>query len=392
MPGAHEFDVLVVVSPGGAGDERKDQDRAAWHPADRCAVVCDGTSSSLYAQTAAEQTARFAPVLFAGDLPERLAAWADYLKRCRLDACRRPPPIDAAVPAVVQAMLQDVVRAKAAQSFQTTCVAARFLPNGDVVDVDFLRVGDSAFLAFAADGTPRWPAGLKNQASPEQVLEGAAPEVNVVFGDRVLVRWSAAAWSHPRVSALIPAARRASWRVGEFVMACSGAKPRWRAHDTVHLAAGDLLVVPRYLTGALAHGSAGLWSCVTFSRVLRVVPAASVRVAESPFGARGVVTAVLPDDVATGRWQHSRAQFPRDTTFVLASDGLTRAFADTGAFWNWFCTHRERLARPAERAAVMEELHAHLRAHGGDDDIALVSIGPRPVAATGSRHQELEHD
>lgn len=374
-----EYSALVIISPGSDGEDVKDQDRAAWYPESRCAVVCDGVTTSLHARTAAEQTARFAPALFEGNVRERLAAWVNYLQVCRDEACARPLRVSATLSGPLQAMLQETACRKAACAYQTTCVAAAFAIGDDHVQANILQIGDSQFLAFGADGRLLWPASADGpSACVADETDPVAPTI-VRPGDDVLIRWLMPAEPPPESAhvATIPAACRDRWLVGEFVQS-------WRRDghvappsDSVRIVPGDLLFIPRHLAGSTPDSEVRLWSLVPYSPTIRVEHRQPMPTVASPFAKRGVVTAVLPDDFATGRWGHFQERFPLDSVFVLASDGFTSAFGDAAALWTWLSANHDRLRVPAERASAMDALHARLRAREGDDDITLVCVYPR---------------
>jgi serine/threonine protein phosphatase PrpC len=386
---AGDFKTVVVVSPGGAGDERKDQDRAAWYPQRHLGVVCDGTTTSLHARTAAEQTVRFAPGFFGGDVRERVGLWAEYLLACRADACRQPPRISASLPAGVQDLLRDVARGLAARSFQTTCVAARFQFEPSGVDVEVLQVGDSPFLVFSPHGMPLWPAPV-HAASPEDppTLEARrSVAMTVQPGDDVLIRLVAPATRCPdqNLAAAVPPVSRSRWLIGEFVTAWPRLRhERPRTGNAIRIVPGNLLMVPAYLIGTAGEPELRLWNRFPFSPRVHVALPAPRATAGDPFSGGGAVTAVLPDDAYTCRWLHYRARFPHGSVFILASDGLTRGFADAAALWEWLAAHQTSLIDPAAQTAALDELHERLRARQGDDDIAFVLVRPESAPSTGA--------
>jgi hypothetical protein len=396
----NSHDAVVVVSPGGAGEDRKDQDRAAWYSREGCAVVCDGTTTSLYAQAAAEQTTQFVPGLFGGDVRERLAAWAHYLLVRRAGVRENPPRIPGNLPPAMQEMLLKVVRKHVERAWQTTCVAVSIQPRDQHVGVEAIQFGDSAFFAFAGDGALLWPCG--GCAVPANSATGSGEpgltKVPLCPGDHVLVRVVGPAPVCARragTSAQTPADSR-SWFLCEFVR-------RWRAHrngqasaprSILELAPGELLRVPRYIIGHVNAADVGLYRAFPLTPIVRGVAPERASTPTLAFAGHGAVTAVLPDDFFTGRWGHFRAQFPLTTTFVLASDGFTRCFADAGEVWRWLQENGQALLDPAEQGRVLGELHARLTAAGGDDDISLVWVRPQwvsvPAVAVPSIETEWE--
>lgn len=364
-----DFDVITVISPARFADSPKDQDRAAWYPDTQTACVADGTTSSLFAAQAAELVVRLARRFFAGDAGAWLAAAADCLFACRDGAVRNPPRPSGQYPAAMEALIADVLRRQAAQSYQTTCVAARIKPSPAGLDLQMLRVGDSSILVFDAAGTVRWP----QSAAPN------ADDAVVSFGDPVVVQVVETASSRGRDDKGMRR-REALCRV-DHVWSRNGHVAAVRSAARV----GDLVAVPAHLVGAGCP--AGQFRHVAFSRLFRILNDVPRAVWPDPFAAAGSVTHVLPDSIAAGHWSLVAAQFPADCQIVLASDGFTRCFADANAVWRWVNQYRALLADPDGRDPLLDELHAGLRARVGDDDISFVWVAP-----AGGAELEDSHD
>lgn len=141
------LDARVIQSPGGQYGDLKDQDRARWHDADRVACVCDGLTTSPYADRAASYVVDRAPTLFAGT--GALGRMAKHLRAMRRRASQRPVSIESTVPAN---LLEDIVRSQMQHAYQTTLVAFRVGQDGEA---SWIRVGDSDLLVVDSNGDHR---------------------------------------------------------------------------------------------------------------------------------------------------------------------------------------------------------------------------------------------
>jgi len=119
---------------------------------------------------------------------------------------------------------------------------------------------------------------------------------------------------------------------------------------------------------AVRCGDSALYAFTEQGKLILVTPAC-----------KSVATAVLPDHVATGRWENLIETFPTSTHFVLASDGFYEAFASPHEIWTWLTANAVSLRDAIHQAAILEALHTSLASSKGDDDISFIWLAPRNV-------------
>jgi len=388
---AGRYDAVVIVSPMCFGDESKDQDRALWFAPGQTAVVCDGVTSSPFAAEAAEIAARFSLVLFQGDVRERLRSICDFLVIRRLEAQRSGAVPPSSIPEAMRTLLDEVVKVKMAQSFQTTLVAANFTRTEAEVLVGVVQCGDSVFLAFASNGNLLASSPSVRSASDQpgksadEALRDAPLRHRIRFrpGDQLLAKVLSEAADHPdwmEQAGLDPA-------YGKNWLACSpldrhaGERqpPAARNDDEQVLELGDddVLLVPKYLVEIQADPKCPGYVMFPYSRVLKLIGAEPSAPAVPLFEGKGSATAVLPDHVYTGEWTHFCERFPLHAHFVLASDGFYGAFPDPESLWAWLRSNEAGLHNAREQQRSLKDLHSQLHAGSGDDDISFIWVYPR---------------
>jgi len=386
------YTAAVVVSPMCQGGETKDQDKARWFPPGLVACVCDGVTSSPFAAEAAEMATDYAPVLFQGQVRERLRVLADLLASRRAEAGRRKMSVPEGVPQAMKAMLEEVACARLGESFQTTLVAVGLTPVGDMVSVEVVRCGDSAFLAFAADGSllaasPAVSGDRDHRNGNTGSLLNDRGTITFGPGDELLAKviGSAADRADLVQAAGIDVTHAGSWLI------CAPLDLRAPTEDAkteavaevrpLHLGPDDLLLVPKYLVGTAGGSYFHDYVLFPFSRTIRMAGSVPRCLATPLFGSPGSTTAVLPDHFYTGRWTHFRERFPADASFVLATDGFYGAFSEPRDLWAWLDSNRDRLSDAAFRETLLQDLHSKLQASRGDDDISFVWVCPWGCAA-----------
>lgn len=389
----HRFDALVVVSPAGTGDERKDQDRAIWFGDAGIAALCDGLTSSPYATQAAEAATQHCQRLFYGSLADGLRVLADELVDRRTKAPAPSLPADASD--IMRDRLREQAQQRMQRAFQTTLVASRMAISDSDVEVDGVRVGDSSFFAFASDGEVLGmsPEPLRRDDAP---LLGLSGRVKVRPGDQLLVDVLGCASELPLLVPLAESdpAKLDRWLVcfvaecgvsnGDDGRSCCEGGAVW------HLAPGDVLLVPKYLVGKHKSKRSAVGLPLRLNRRMRTVAPQSASGCRSSFAPAGSVTAALPEAVAAGEWTTFRCRVPHDSHIVLASDGFTSCFSDPASLWGWLSDNNDRLRDPATRAEALQGLHERLELTHGDDDVSFVWIFPlesvsQTSAASGSR-------
>ena len=372
------LDALTVVSPLLLGEDEKDQDRARWSPDCRVASVCDGVTSSPHSQVAAEMVTDLCPMLFGGAVQERLAGICDLLTLRRIVAQRSLPAIAADVPEAMREMLADIARQRMRSALQTTLVAASFTPTNDLTMADVVRCGDSAFLAFSGDGEL-----LTSSPSWEPVGEAHSRRQSGAFrfgpGAELLVKVLGRA-SEPALRAdLGPLGmeRPNRWFVCSLLDVASqdGACTPHRIEQRSHwLKQGALLLVPEYLIGNAANSEDPRYQRVLYSSTIRPITKHAQPRAKDSFDRRSSVTEVLPDSFFAGRWVHFQECFPGDAEFVLASDGFYGAFDNPLELRAWLLANEAGLINAERRQLLMQDLHTHLYAKSGDDDMSFVWV------------------
>jgi hypothetical protein len=375
----------VIVSPNLFGEERKDQDRARVSEPGLVGCVCDGVTSSPRSGEGAELTTSFAPILFEGDVRERLRTLCDLLlaHRKEFQATHLAVPDD--MPEGMQTMLREVLREKQATSYQTTIVAVRLRPGRSDVGVDILRCGDSALFAFSGDGELLY-SSLAHAPENEDKRHYTFLSDGWRFGpgDQILVRVEGPLDEHETVATHSGIHERhlRNWLVCTPVEACSDVEKDGSPRaDAVVIARGDRLLVPRYLYGQPLMSRGRQYRCLDYSSTIRIVPKVPRGVRADGIEHRGSVTTVLPDHFYSGHYDYVEDRFPCGTHFVLCSDGFYSTFATASELWTWLQENREALADPSEREKRLCDLHKRLHAKGTDDDMSCVWMYPSPVAA-----------
>lgn len=128
----------------------RNQDRAAWHGAERVACVADGLTTSPRSAEAADVVCREAPKLFAGaDPAEGLRALAARLLALRAEILVRPLGADELAAASGDAKAAGAARMTA---YQTTAAAFKVEDRGRERRVGFITCGGSAVLVLEAGG------------------------------------------------------------------------------------------------------------------------------------------------------------------------------------------------------------------------------------------------
>ncbi len=137
------FTAVTVVSPACMGEETKNQDRAHWFGPGLSASLCDGVTSSPEADDGAQLVTELSPVLFKVPPEEALRFIAHLLVTYRVTAQHQPLSTRGSKPPEMQRMLQEVIRQRRAESYQTTLVALNLVPTDEYVTARMVWCGDS---------------------------------------------------------------------------------------------------------------------------------------------------------------------------------------------------------------------------------------------------------
>jgi serine/threonine protein phosphatase PrpC len=393
-----------VVSPMTDGEEKKDQDRAAWWPAALTASMCDGVTSSPFSAEAAELVSQFSPVIFSdNNININLKLICDLLMTLRNEKLQTKITTPSHISEQMQQMLQQVAQENIKSSFQTTLVGAKFVLEDIAVVTSVIRCGDSMFLAFSPDGEVLAASPL-NDKTPKPVQEQTRenistfkPFYDIGFGpgDELIARVLGPGSDYLQVAAGagIKETFMDNWFLCAVVDKCNSQvnKDSLPEYCAVQLMYRELLLVPRYLVGAIVK--AGSYVRFHYSPAIRMVKSAGTLPRPITFQQSGSTTAVLPDHFYTGQWTYFRDRFPLDAHFVLASDGFFNCFKDSACLWSWLINHRQCLQDDQERINIMEELHKHLHREHSDDDISFVWVYPQETFGKSSEFQnDLEKD
>lgn len=389
---------MVVMSPMRDGDDTKNQDRASWHLPANVAALCDGATSSPHAARAAEIVTELAPMIFMGVISERLKAVADLLLLQRFHAQREGVAIPVTMTRGVGLLVRDAIKTRLTSSFQTTLVTVALTPTDDTWAAEVVCCGDSAFFAFEPTSGLMLSciSGGFGPACESMAMDGPMcdildePGMRFGPGDGIMARVLGSAASACFESRLPSAVKEKAgdWLVCAPVELAKKAATRSLRNSAgivpLCFGVGDLLLVPRYLAGTPLCFNDAEYRLIPFSRRLRILTQAGSTTQETGIlPKRGNVTYVLPDHIRTGQWTYNHEVFPRDTHFVLASDGFYGCFRDPHQMWAWLQDNREALKYPESRERMCESLHAGLRSAGGDDDVSFVWIhGPEGVACS----------
>jgi serine/threonine protein phosphatase PrpC len=392
--GTNELAAVPVVSAMEDAGQEKNQDRAIWHRARQTACVCDGVTSSPFSGEAAEHVTTLSPTLFSGNVQQRLESICDLLHSRREEKLATAMKIPDGTSDAMTKLLQEAAHEKIKSSFQTTMVAAQFEPRADSIKASVVRCGDSMFVAFGPKSEPLWcspPSFDSVESTPSQGENRWQPAAEFTFGpgDEVLVTIeSSLAHDLPLAQQTQIAPRhRGGFYVCRVLMICRPAQSQ-TAIDPVAawtLRPGDRIVVPKYLIG---HVTKTAGCCCTVVRYSRMIRNTQGQTAPPRLRRGGAVTAVLPDHFRSGRWSYFTDVFPRDTEFVVCSDGFSDCFEGISAMASWFKKHRQAILNPEQRGSLLNKLHEQLRQRGHDDDISFVWIFPPGNSGGASKKNE----
>lgn len=153
------YERLIVVSPGKDGEDLKAQDRAlvvvaedGRSPKRLMAIVCDGVSQSPSSAEAAEYVSSSVDLLYRENGVRQVSGGL-FQKREAL--MKLPIKLEYDAAPVLKTMLEEIVVAKRARSFQTTFIAAAVDINEELSNelrISILGCGDSCVFIFTDRG------------------------------------------------------------------------------------------------------------------------------------------------------------------------------------------------------------------------------------------------
>lgn len=152
---------LSIVSPG-KDEEEKDQDRLkeftdGEETMCQFAIVCDGTTTSMYAAAAAAYVAGEVRSLFQEDGLQRVVETLQEKRRLLLE---KPLKMNEGQSALLRSMYEEIVKEKSHSSYQTTfiavCLKREESDSTGMISIKAIGCGDSALFIFGADGDLRY--------------------------------------------------------------------------------------------------------------------------------------------------------------------------------------------------------------------------------------------
>ena len=392
--GTNELAAVTVVSAMEDAGQEKNQDRATWHPPRQVACVGDGVTSSPFSDKAAEDVTTFSPALFFGNIEQRLGFVCDLLYSRRDEKLAMGVQIPAGTSDAMSELLQEAAHEKIKSSFQTTMVAAQFEPRADSIKASVVRCGDSMFVAFGPKSQPLWcspPSFGPAESAPKQDGDRWQSTAEFAFGpgDEVLITVDSDLAQDPPLARRMQIApeHRGGFYVCRVLEKCPPTAGRTAADPVAAwvLRYGDRIVVPKYLVGRVTKAGGCSCTVVRYSRMIRNARGSAV----PPRLCRGgATTAVLPDHFPSGQWSYFDDVFPRDSEFVVCSDGFSDCFEDICEMASWLKEHRRAILDPNKRTPLLTELHGQLRLRSHDDDISFVWIFPPGKSGGVSKENE----
>lgn len=372
-----DYIALTFVSPMIDGGESKNQDRARWYGHGQIGGVFDGVSSSPESAKAAELAALFLPIIFDGNINENLRILCDLLisnrYECHNDDNIRLPDN---TPPAMRDMLRKVVRQKRSYSYQTTIVAVKLIPDGNNVICHVIKCGDSAYFAFSPNGRLLTSSLEFGSQQTDKTLE--TPQT-MLFGpgDEIVVRIENELCDNTTLlkNSTIKPEHASNWLVCSAVDSCSGKEEEHRNIldlKGLSLNPGDLLLVPKYLYGTQLTSEERKYLVLRYSSSIKTGSFAPVK----PLASAGSTTMVIPDHFYSGCYDSFQDRFPKDTNFLLCSDGFYNAFAGWDELWQWLQINKALLQDNNGSEEILAKLHTELQSRGGDDDISFIWAMP----------------
>lgn len=143
------MELLKIVSQKSIGD-KKNQDRASFVKEDDYIIgtVCDGTSSSFYAEQAAEIAIKDCNLLYE---PSGMQQIASKLLQKR-EELKHKEIILKPEQEKSRTVFEDIITEKRKTAYQTTLTSFRVRKEGRLYKIEWISCGDSAIFVFDNDG------------------------------------------------------------------------------------------------------------------------------------------------------------------------------------------------------------------------------------------------
>jgi len=390
------YSAVTIVSATMFGEGEKNQDRARWYGPGQIACICDGVTTSPYAERSAELVTQFAPVLFDNNKENNFQIICDLLIALRKEYQQDKIVIPDGTAPTIQAILRKVIQEKRKTSFQTTMVAVKIKCDEKTVATHIFKCGDSAFFAFSHEGellsSSLTNSPVNNRATQNKrnnhysLLDG----ISFGPGHQILVRVEGLLCHNKALAQQtnIGDTHLKNWIVCTPIENCG--KVTYQIDNAQQPLPGlslkpvDRLLVPRYLYGTKITSKGHRYYVLDYSSTVRVLSIEGELTSHSKIDQRGSTTLVLPDHFYKGYVESYQDRFPKGTHFVLCSDGFYNCFSDAKYLWQWLKNHAKTLSHKDERQSLLRQLHSQLDAKSGDDDISFVWAYPRTTNVIGT--------
>lgn len=374
------FNIISVVSPSVFGGETKNQDRVTFDSLTLTACVCDGVTSSPHSEGAASIVSEFAPVIF-NSKTANLKTLSDLLVSKRRTAIDVGVTVDASMPDAMKRVVLDATQHKLRYSYQTTLIAAKFLPMENYISVRTVSCGDSGLFTFSSNGEllttnlldAKGHIGKNDQSLDKKIPFGPGTELLAKFRGTLL--------DYPNLVKQSKKLNPSNWLLCKPVCSCNSNEEKSESPKTAKLWLGptDLLLVPKYLATKPLDPQHQDFRLVSFSKLIRRITSSHIDGLEFHLDLQGNTTNVLPDHYYTGQWEYEEEKFPTDTSFLLCSDGFYRRFPKPNQMWRWLKTNQKKLSLEKQKDELMVELHNQLNQKSGDDDISFIWVTPQKL-------------
>lgn len=372
------FTDIHAVSPSIFGGEIKNQDRILYDPQTCTAAVCDGTTSSPYAEKAASIVSRCTPLILNKKVEKNLETVCDLLIAHRDLAIRKGVKSSDSIPESMREIVEEAAKANLSKSFQTTLVCAGFNYRGSHILVKVLNCGDSGFFAFSSDGQVL----LSNLSNIDEKLSdsGDNGHYKICFsqGTELLTKIIGPLSEFPELAENKRNINPENWMVCSALCLCkkSDSLSEPANKSAFWLKQNELLLAPKHLLSIPKDATYKEFRRLFYSRFIRRTSSSVKPSADIQFDTQGNTTAVLPDHYYTGQWEYFEERFALDTHFLICSDGFYRAFSNAGKIWDWLNTNEKDLKNRRQKKLLLNQLHQQLDQTCGDDDISFIWIKP----------------
>ncbi len=373
------FRINQAVSPAIFKGEPKNQDRAFFDTQTCTAALCDGITSSPYAQKAATIVSRSASLIFGGDSDKNLKTICDLLMAHRKLTIKKGIKAAASIPESMKELVEEAAKAKLATSFQTTLVCAAFEYQQNNIYTKVLCCGDSAYFAFSSDGQMLLSnlSHIDGEAANNQIDTDKA--IYFSQGTELLTKIVGPLCKFSNIAAKMNILNAENWVVCHALSLCTKDEIKAMSADNsvLRLKQNELILAPKYLFSMPKDLEYKEFRRLLHSRFIRQLSSLSKQVSDIRFSSQGAATAVLPDHYYTGQWKYFEERFAPDTHFLLCSDGFYHAFSNPAEIWDWLKTNEKHLAVSRQKKSVLTELHQRLNQSCGDDDISFIWVKPK---------------